>query len=295
MMKNHVDLNVGEQDRMASEDNGDFWLPAPSAIVETMYSGERPYYTMHAQGYDIPIPRLTFEWQVNVKRTDMDSFSGWMPLKETQFYRPSSGFAKFRARAWVDAKCSDWTVGRLMNFGPYRTDDGAGCNEKADPLSGVAIKLVDKPYGTPVAKLLVDAAAELHRNGFGGKVANGPTWSSEAIYAETAEDGIVGVICFTIQTWRGELWIEMGYVDPRFRGCGVYTKMYKTLEREAVKRNLRSIAGGVDPGNTAIIKAAERQGRKLEALTYRKWLEFDGVSVEMTPVKVTAAEGEANV
>lgn len=138
----------------------------------------------------------------------------------------------------------------------------------------LVVKSVEKPYGTPLATLITAAAGELQAAGLSPNIDTTAPWDCKALFAES--DGtIVGFLCWKITEWRQEAWICLGYVKPDYRRQGVYTMLYQALRAECKRLKLRSIAGGIHHLNTAVIKAAEAQGRALEEGTWREWLPFE--------------------
>ena len=66
------------------------------------------------------------------------------------------------------------------------------------------------------------------------------------------------------------LWAVFTYVDPNFRGSGVFKQLHDSLEVEAHKLNLRAIESYVTPTNTQSLRALEKVGRLPVYIVTRK-------------------------
>ena len=118
------------------------------------------------------------------------------------------------------------------------------------------------------------AAFALAARGWAENVSNGVGpreatlhWSHKTLAARI-NGAVVGVLVWDKLEANREAWIVLGYVDPEFRGRGVYTKLYRHLLDIAKREKLRCVSGGVSITNHAMRAVAERQGRIAVALTY---------------------------
>ncbi len=126
---------------------------------------------------------------------------------------------------------------------------------------------IEKIYNSPVGALVVQACAELEASGHGWGM-GAPGWDSNALYI--ADDGKpVAVLVWSVQDWKQEAHIGLGYVLPGYRGRGLYTQLWNALIEEAKTRKLRSIASGTHPDNKAMQAISEKQGRKVDSIGYR--------------------------
>ena len=82
----------------------------------------------------------------------------------------------------------------------------------------------------------------------------------------------VGIIVWSTVAWQRDAFILLGYVDPKHRGRGIYTALYRRLVEIARQAGLRTVSGTVAYRNTAMRAVAERQGRTPIAVTFSEEL-----------------------
>jgi GNAT superfamily N-acetyltransferase len=104
----------------------------------------------------------------------------------------------------------------------------------------------------------------------GGAQEVGLHFSYNAILA-SADGEPVGVIVWYEQKEQHRLWLQLGYVKPEWRGCSIYTVLWRELIAKAVELKLSSIWSGTAASNLTMRAIAKRQGRSETAVL----LKFD--------------------
>jgi ribosomal protein S18 acetylase RimI-like enzyme len=89
------------------------------------------------------------------------------------------------------------------------------------------------------------------------------TYRSLVAMAPNGRDRIpVGVITYNYDEKDGEIFVLQSYVEPEFRGRGIFTALWDELVAQAIKLKAVKIRSGVSPKNEAIRAIAKRQGRR---------------------------------
>jgi GNAT superfamily N-acetyltransferase len=135
----------------------------------------------------------------------------------------------------------------------------------------VDVKILDAKQisGTPLMAVAVEAIHELNVDGFGLPTIFPVNWNDSAIYAEF--DGKpVGLIAYQKVEWTMTAHINLTYVSPQYRGCGVFDRMYERLLSIAKEAGMKRIVGGIHIHNAHMIRAAQRMGRVPVAVTYEQ-------------------------
>jgi GNAT superfamily N-acetyltransferase len=92
--------------------------------------------------------------------------------------------------------------------------------------------------------------------------------SYPAVYAE--ERGkIIGAITYFGSEGDLSLNINMGYVLPKYRRRGVYTRMFEEIKTIGRERGFKWISTHTSPKNTAIVATNEKLGRRVIAWQWR--------------------------
>lgn len=125
---------------------------------------------------------------------------------------------------------------------------------------------VEKIQETPVIPLCVEYWADMMRRGLiGGGIPF--SWEMNAFYAE--EDGkVVGFLIYKVQEWDHCLFISHGYVQPAYRGRGIYRALWEKAVELAREKQLISITGITHWENKEMQAVMERLGRKPASIGY---------------------------
>lgn len=137
--------------------------------------------------------------------------------------------------------------------------------------NAIRIEIVDGLNGTPAAELAVRGWCDVVERGLGDGSLNMSSSLKAVIgYAANGRDMLpVGVI-----TWDSEgarIWVYQSYVQPEFRGRGVYIAMWHALVDHVTKEfpKARSIESATHIRNLAMREIAKKLGRREEAITLR--------------------------
>jgi hypothetical protein len=114
---------------------------------------------------------------------------------------------------------------------------------------------------SPCMVLLAQTWAELLFHGLLSANAIPFHESYPVIYAKSG-DIVVGFIVYSIDSNRGECWIWLAGVMPRFRAKGIYRQLYDRLRRIAKAAGCDALAGGIGSGNKVAQAAALKRSRK---------------------------------
>ena len=134
------------------------------------------------------------------------------------------------------------------------------------------IKHLQQISGSPYHFKALEAFVEtvLAGNGDGSAVIF--NWDDKVSVILSRSGELQGLIVWRHLKWLQQVWICQGWVEPKYRRRGLYTKLYRAVKAEAKKLGARTIAGGVKPANVAMIAAAKRQGRKVVCVTVEEAL-----------------------
>ena len=130
----------------------------------------------------------------------------------------------------------------------------------------IEVEEYDHLNHSPGFRLALRGRSEIEDAGFGPGQAS--LHYSQKTIVGFVDGRAVGVIVWEKLEHDREAWIVLGYVDPAFRGRGVYNALYRRLVEAARRDGLRSVAGGVVASNAAMRAVAERQGRVAKCLIY---------------------------
>ncbi len=92
-------------------------------------------------------------------------------------------------------------------------------------------------------------------------------WEMEGIYIEDG-DTVVAALCYEHQKFKKQTFIMAAYVEPEYRQRGMYRALWEDLVHRSSKAGMKTIAGGIAPGNKAMIAAAKSVGRKPQYIIY---------------------------
>ena len=121
------------------------------------------------------------------------------------------------------------------------------------------------------------------------------TGQEEAIIARIgpllgSESEVAGVIVFAADEEENTYWVALTAIHERFRGKGIYKKMWDSLLFKAIANDKVSIDGGTHVDNIPMQKAAESVGRKLNFYyyTFDIQAEKDRIQAEKDPIQAVA-------
>lgn len=120
--------------------------------------------------------------------------------------------------------------------------------------SPTVIGLCLKGWNELFAKGLSDGRLELHAglSAIVGVAANG------------RDELAVGVMLYSIEPALKRMWVTLSYVEPEFRGRGIYRALWNALVAEAGTREIDVIEGATHVRNTGMRAVAQRLGRAEE-------------------------------
>jgi predicted GNAT family acetyltransferase len=87
------------------------------------------------------------------------------------------------------------------------------------------------------------------------------------------EDGeVIGACVYELDQGKRQAWIYSAAVDENHRGQGVYTDIYKEVERVSKSAGMVVINSNVHIDNAAMVKSADKNGREMLWYRTRKYL-----------------------
>ena len=133
-------------------------------------------------------------------------------------------------------------------------------------MKKIQIKYTDRISGSECGWFSKKSSVDVTTDGFGySDLMSDP--SDEAYYV-VDNDKVVGILVFYINKRVKSCWISHAFIDKEYRRKGMYVRMYKKLRARCIRKNCRSIAGGIKPENKAMIATAKKIGRELVGLRY---------------------------
>jgi ribosomal protein S18 acetylase RimI-like enzyme len=86
--------------------------------------------------------------------------------------------------------------------------------------------------------------------------------SDQCVYS-TYDDVICGIIVFRIDEKLRKCHIQLGYVDPNFRGSNIYDSLWGSVKINAREAKCNVIESYVHPYNRPMIKKLKKQKRDI--------------------------------
>ncbi len=123
----------------------------------------------------------------------------------------------------------------------------------------IRIEQYDGLNRTPALTLALKAQLELLETGRMEAVLN-VFWDQQAIVA-FYHGRPVGVITWKHAEWAKQIDIALGYVEPAYRGKGIYQAMWEVLVYKAQTLKVPQIASGTHVENATMRMVAIKQGR----------------------------------
>lgn len=118
---------------------------------------------------------------------------------------------------------------------------------------------------TPALRLALKAQLEIIELGRSELMLN-VFWDHQAIVAfveePTAAIRPVGVLTWKQDQWAKQIAIALGYVEPEYRGQGIYRTLWDALIHKAQALDLRHIVSGTHVDNVEMRRVAVSQGRR---------------------------------
>lgn len=82
-----------------------------------------------------------------------------------------------------------------------------------------------------------------------------------------AQRPVIGALMWDAQE-DGSWWTQLGYVDPQYRGLGVYQLLWERVVQRAIELRVRRIQGGTAWGNDRMRRLMEQLGRRPAHVLY---------------------------
>lgn len=132
------------------------------------------------------------------------------------------------------------------------------------------VKLVhfEKVWGhkDPTA-LILDGSAYLVNNDLVTIPGSCYSWDEPAVVAYV--DGVPAGVChYQINKDKQELWMNINYIRPEFRGKGLYRKIREDIIRIATEAGANAVRNWVHASNDKSIKANVAVGSKVVGFTF---------------------------